>query len=125
MDVTPNFVARYGKGVGDTLTLQLSSAAQADAGFSASAGGPPLLGPRIRVRIVGVVRDPFYLEGPGDNGGVLLSNALFTRYRADIMGSTGGTFVNALIRLRGGQDAGAAFRGVAASRLGAGVHRWR
>lgn len=89
VDVTPNFVARYGKGVGDTLTLQLSSAAQANAGFSASACGPPLLGPRIRVRIVGVVRDPFYLEAPGDNGGVLLSNALFTRYRADIMGSTG------------------------------------
>jgi hypothetical protein len=110
VDVTPHFVARYGKGVGDTLTLQLSSPAQADAGFMASAGGPPLLGPRIRVRIVGVVRDPFYLETPGDHGGVLLSNALFTRYRANIMGSTGGTFVNALIRLRGGEEAIPAFR---------------
>ena len=110
VDVTPNFVAHYGKGVGDTLTLQLSSPAQADANFQVSAGGPPPLGPRIQVRIVGVVRDPFYLETPGDSGGVLLSNALFTRYRADIMGSTGRTFVNALIRLRGGEAAIPAFR---------------
>jgi MacB-like periplasmic core domain/FtsX-like permease family len=109
VNVTPHFAARYGKGVGDTLTLQLSSAAQADAGFQASAGEPPR-GPRIQVRIVGVVHDGFYMETPGDNGGVLLSNALFTRYRANIMGNAGGTFVNALIRLRGGEAAIPAFR---------------
>jgi hypothetical protein len=110
VDVSPHFVAAYGKGVGDTLTLELSSPSQTDAGFQASAGGPPPRGPRIRVRIVGVVRDPFYLEAPGDSGGVLLSNALFTRYRADIMGNSAGTFVNALIRLRGGEAAIPAFR---------------
>ena len=110
VDVSPHFVAVYGKGVGDTLTLELSSPSQTDAGFSASAGGSPPRGPRIRVRIVGVVRDPFYLEAPGDSGGVLLSNALFTRYRADIMGNSAGTFVNALIRLRGGEAAIPAFR---------------
>src|SRR3984957_2878505 len=110
VDVTPHFVAAYGKGVGDTLTLELSSPAQADAGFSASPGGPPPLGPRIQVRIVGVVHDPFFVEDPGDSGGVVMSNALFTRYRADIMGSHDSTFVNALIRLRGGQAAIPAFR---------------
>jgi FtsX-like permease family len=110
VDVTPLFVAHYGKGVGDTLSLRLSSPAQADAGFSVSPGGPPPAGPSIKVRIVGVVRDPFYLEDVGDTGGVLLSNAVFDRYRADIMGSTGQTFLNALIRLRGGEAAIPAFR---------------
>jgi len=107
--VTPHFVARYGKSVGDTLTLRLSTPAQADAGLDVTQGGEPL-GPRIRVRIVGVVRSPFYMDNIGDNGNVLLSNALFTRYRADILGSTGRTFVNALIRLRGGEAAIPAFR---------------
>ena len=111
VDVTPHFVAAYGKGIGDTLTLELSSPAQTDAGFQASAGGPPPLGPRIRVRIVGVVHDPFFIETPGDSGGVVLSNALFTRYRADIVGNTGRrTPLNALIRVRGGESAIPAFR---------------
>lgn len=110
VDVTPHFVAAFGKGIGDTLTLKLSSPAQADAGFSASPGGPAPLGPRIQVRVVGVIHDPFFMETPGDSGGVLASNALFTRYRADIMGSHDSTFVNALIRLRGGEAAIPAFR---------------
>jgi hypothetical protein len=101
-------VARYGKGIGDTLTVHLSSPAQADAGFDASSGQPA--GPRIKVRIVGVMRDPFFIESPGDNGGILLSNAVFTRYRADIMGTTNQEFVNALVRLKGGAAAIPAFR---------------
>jgi hypothetical protein len=107
--VSPHFVARYGKGVGDTLTLRLTSPAQADAHFRALGGEQPL-GPRIVVRIVGVARTPFYLDNIGDGGGVLLSNAVFARYRVDIMGNHAGTYVNALIRLRGGAAAIPAFR---------------
>jgi hypothetical protein len=109
VDVTPNFVARYGKGVGATLTLHLSTPGQADAGLDVTQGGEPL-GPRLLVRIVGVVRGTFYLDNVGDNGNVLLSNALFDRYRANILGNRGRTFVNALIRLRGGEAAIPAFR---------------
>ena len=108
VDVSPHFVAHYGKGIGDTLTLHLSSPAQADAGFDASTGQPE--GPRVKVRIVGVVHGPFALERPGDAGGILLSNAVFTHYRADIMGTTGQSFVNALVRLKGGAAQVPAFR---------------
>jgi hypothetical protein len=108
VDVSAHFVARYGKGVGDTLTLRLSSPAQADAGFDASTGRPA--GPGIKVRIVGVVRSPFWMDGLGDGGGILVSNAVFTRYQANIMGTRNQRFVNALVRLRGGAAQIPAFR---------------
>jgi hypothetical protein len=109
VNVSAHFVARSGKGVGDTLTVRLSSPAQADAGFDASSGRPA--GPAIKVRIVGVVRSPFWMDAPGDGGGIVLSNAVFTRYRANIMGTTSQQFVNALVRLRGGASQIPAFRG--------------
>lgn len=108
VDISPHFAAHYGKGIGDTLSLRLSSPAQADAGFDASSGQPE--GPRITVRIVGVMHDPFWQETPGDTGGILLSNAVFTHYRANIMGTTGQQFVNALVRLKGGAAEIPAFR---------------
>src|SRR5215470_3276728 len=39
--VTPKFVASYGKGVGDTLTLHLATPQQINAGYDGSTGSPP------------------------------------------------------------------------------------
>jgi hypothetical protein len=106
---SPHFLSGYGKSVGDTLTLLLPTPKQVDAGYDASTGGPPR-GPKITVRIVGVIRTPFLLDNIGDRGGVLPSPALFTHYRADIMGTSDQMFVNALVRLKGGAAEIPAFR---------------
>jgi hypothetical protein len=108
--VTPKFAATFGKHVGDSLTLELSSAQQADEGYDGSSGAPA--GPRIRVRITGVIRSTWAVsdDTPGSPGGIMTTPALFTRYRADMMGDSGQTYINALVRLRGGEAAIPAFR---------------
>ena len=50
------------------------------------------------------------VDGPGSKGGVLPSPALFDRYRANILGTNGQMYINALIRLKGGAAAIPAFR---------------
>ena len=107
--VTPQFQANYGKGVGDTLTLHLASPKQIDQAYDPSTGGPPR-GPRIRARIVGLIRGPWFVYGVGSKGAVLPSPALLTHYRANIMGTSGQTYINALARLKGGPAAIPAFR---------------
>ena len=108
--VTPKFAASSGKHVGDSLTLELSSVQQANEGYDGSTGPPR--GPRIRARITGVIRSPWGLDADtaGSPGGILSSPALFTRYRANMLGSTGQTYINALVRLKGGEAAIPAFR---------------
>jgi len=109
--VTPKFVASYGKSVGGMLTLHLASPQQADVGYDGTSGPPR--GPQIRARIVGVIRSPWgsvNVDGPGQSGSVLASPALFTRYRASIVGTTGQTHINGLVRLKGGAAAIPAFR---------------
>ncbi len=107
--VTPRFVASFGKGVGDTLTLHLPSPEQADEGYDSSVNGPPR-GPKIRARIVGVGRSFWGADNIGDKGSVLPSPALLARYRANIMGTTGQSYINAIVRLKGGTSAIPAFR---------------
>jgi MacB-like periplasmic core domain/FtsX-like permease family len=108
--VTPKFAATSGKAVGDTLTLELASPRQANQEYDGSTGPP--LGPKIRARIVGEGRSPWALDAdtPGSSGGVLTTPALFTRYRANMMGTKGQAYINALVRLKGGQSAIPAFR---------------
>jgi hypothetical protein len=108
--ITPKFAATSGKHVGDTLTLELASVRQANQEYDGSSGPP--LGPRIRTRIVGVGRTPWGLDAdtPGSPGGILTTPALFTRYRANMMGTNGQAYINALVRLKGGQAAIPAFR---------------
>jgi FtsX-like permease family len=101
--VTPSFAASTGQGVGDALTLDLASPHQVNTGYDGSTG--PARGPKIRARIVGVGRGPWgsvSVDSPGGMGGVLPSPALFARYRANIMGTNGQAYINALVRLRGG-----------------------
>ena len=116
--VTPRFTATSGKGVGDFLTLELPSVRQANRGYDGSTGPPR--GPRIRVRIVGEGRSPWALtaDTPGSPGGILSTPALFTRYRAEMFGTNGDAYINALIRLKGGEAAIPAFRAALAKVTG-------
>jgi hypothetical protein len=106
--VTPGFPAGYGKGVGDMLTLHLPTPQQAQ-GYDPSSGVPPG-GPRVRARIVGVVRSFWFSDTPGTQGAVIPSPALLSRYRPNLLGSHGTGYINALVRLKGGTAAIPAFR---------------
>ena len=108
--VTPKFAASYGKHVGDTLTLELASPQQANQEYDGTTGPPR--GPKVRVRIVGEGRSPWALDAdsPGSPGGILTTPALFTRYHTNMMGTNGQAYINALVRLKGGQSAIPAFR---------------
>jgi hypothetical protein len=109
--VTPEFAAKNGIGPGKMLTLHLATPRQNDANYDGSQGPPR--GPEVRVRVAGVIRSPWEsvdISGPGGDGGVLASPALFARYRANIMGTSGQHYINAVVRLRGGAAALPAFR---------------
>jgi hypothetical protein len=109
--VTPQFAADFGKGVGTTLTLHLASVQQTNHGYDGSTGPPR--GPVIRVRVVGVGRSLWgsvNVEGPGQKGSLLTTPALFTRYRANFVGTNGRAYFNALVRLKGGAAAIPGFR---------------
>jgi hypothetical protein len=109
--VTPQFAAHYHKGVGDALTMRLASVKQVNEGWDGSTGPP--LGPVIQARIVGVGRSVFgsaTVDGTGTTGGVEPSPALYATYKANIVGTNGQMYINALIRLKGGRAAIPAFR---------------
>ncbi len=108
---SPHFMAAYGLHVGDPLTIHLSSPEQAEAGFDASTG--KTLGPAVQVRIVGVMRSPFWLDEPGDTGDIMPTYAFVQKYRPDIIGNDPANtadYTNALIRLKGGEEAIPAFK---------------
>ena len=107
----PQFAAVFGKGVGSTLTLRLATPRQLTPDYDGSSEPPR--GPRIVAHVVGVGRSPLasvQVDGPGQKGGVLASPALFRLYRANIMGTSGQTYINAFVRLKGGEAAIPAFR---------------
>ncbi|MBO0809256.1 MAG: hypothetical protein J2P32_13250, partial [Actinobacteria bacterium] len=106
--VTPLFQRNFGKSAGSTLVLRLPAPAQSVAGYDGSAGPPR--GPAVRVRIVGVVRSSWFSDAVGDPGGVIPSPALLRRYHRDLMGTRGQAYLNALVRLRGGEAAIPRFR---------------
>jgi hypothetical protein len=109
--VSTAFVANFGEGVGDFVTLHLPAPAQSvQGGYDPSSNGPPR-GPVIRARIVGVIRSFWFSDQPGAPGGVFASPALFARYRVNFMGTAGdAAAINALVRLRGGETAIPAFK---------------
>jgi FtsX-like permease family len=104
--VTRRFVTSYGKGVGDTVTALLPTPEQAQ---SLAISGPPPSGPRLTIRIVGVVRSPWFSDGPTTRGTLVPSAAMVRLYRPNLVPDNGVWF-NALIRLRGGEDALPAFQ---------------
>jgi hypothetical protein len=107
--VTPEFVRRVGRGVGDTVTAHLPTPAQADASIGTSPAGRPA-GPTAALRIVGVVRSLWYGDDVGGAGGLFPSSGFFARYRANFLGAAGTVPLNAIVRLRGGEAALPAFR---------------
>ena len=108
--ITANFEGRYGKGVGDTVTIRLLTPEQIDEG-ALGVSIPEATGPRIETRIVGVVRSPWFGDDPAVDGGRLFpSVGLFTRHEANLLGNDGLIFSNALVRLEGGGAAIPAFR---------------
>jgi hypothetical protein len=111
--VSANFVHTYHKGVGDPLTIHLYTPRQVNASSAGEDVGAPL-GPRIPAHIVGVVRSPFASDQVGAPGGLVPTAALFTHYRANFVGTSAtarnSVFINALVRLRGGESALPKFR---------------
>ncbi|GIH39920.1 hypothetical protein Mco01_29200 [Microbispora corallina] len=115
--VTPLFREVSGKGVGERVTLRLTTPEQA-AATDRPGGGTRPGGPAIPARIVGVVRSSWFAESPGGAGGVIASPALLARYRADIVGPHDDIPFEGLARLKGGSAAIPAFRAHVAAATG-------
>jgi hypothetical protein len=116
--VTPEFARHTGRGVGDTVTLRLPTPAEAETGLAATDVRPT--GPRLRLRIVGVVRSAWYSDEVGGFGSLIPSPGLLAHYRANLLGPADQVPLNALVRLRGGERDIPALRAELA-RIGPGV----
>ncbi|MFC1403916.1 MULTISPECIES: FtsX-like permease family protein [Streptacidiphilus] len=107
--VSAHFPGAFHKGVGDYLTIRLFTPAQVDTYVTGADPGAPA-GPSIRARIVGVVRSPWYHDNVRDQGSVAVSAALYLNHRANFVGSTDQIYLNALVRLKGGEKTIPEFR---------------
>lgn len=107
--ISPGFEERYGKGVGDDIMLSLYTPEQVASADIAETTTEPL-GPKVPIRIVGVVRSPWFSGGihGQDDVAIQLSPGLFTLHRENLF-SDELHYVNALVRLRGGESALPAF----------------
>jgi hypothetical protein len=112
--VTANFPARSGKGVGDTLTLELYRPETVADAMSASQSGvapPEPDGPSVEATIVGVERSYWTSLVENDyatflpDGAVRHSPAFGERFSDELTGDPGVTapYTNAYVRLRGGE----------------------
>jgi hypothetical protein len=107
--VTRRFVAHFHKGLGDTVVLILATPEEI-ANQEGSGPNGAYTGPRVTVRIVGVgeASSAWGVDSPGDPGGLQPSPGLYTHYPENIVGPAGSpssNYVNALVRLRGGEAA--------------------
>ena len=104
--VTPSFAATFHRGVGSTVVLELPTARELAVGQGLGPGGS-LTGPRLRLRIVGVIRSPWFSDSADSEGSIIPSPYVVAHYRANTIGDTRAAesrdFVNALVRLRGGE----------------------
>lgn len=109
--VTSQVPDSYGLDVGDSLTLHLMTPQQADDPDFFFSGAAAPGGPQARARIVGVVRSPWFHDDLDSKGSIIPSAALVTHHRANFLGARESfAFVNALVRLDGGEAALPAFR---------------
>jgi len=108
--ITASFEGTFGKGVGDTVTIQLLAPEQVDESY-ASAEVPRPEGPEIETTIVGIIRSPWFSDSADEPGGTLVpSNGLFAQHAANLIGNTKVANINALVRLDGGAAAVPQFR---------------
>ncbi|MEO3861428.1 ABC transporter permease [Acrocarpospora sp. B8E8] len=109
----PRFMERYGKHVGDTITIILNRPQDVDLLLEAGETGSARIrarGPRVSARIVGVIRSPLFAD-PSDGEAVIIpSPGLFTRYRANLTGTRNLSFSSGLVRLEDGAAGVADFR---------------
>ena len=104
--ISEALAAQLHVGVGDHLDLLSSTPAQLQRLFLGGKPEPPA-GPRVRLRIVGIVRRPLDLSDVGASGGVLALTPAFNRAYVTRIGTYG-----SLVRIRtrnGAADAGPVF----------------
>jgi hypothetical protein len=105
--VTRGFVTRYGKSVGDSVVVVLSTPAELQAEEGSGPDGA-FTGPRLRIRIVGVVEAPWYSDQPEHVGGLFLSPGVVEHFTANTLGPPPNPHrtasLNALVRLRHGSS---------------------
>jgi ABC-type lipoprotein release transport system permease subunit len=111
--VTPKFITSYHKGVGDSVVLRLPTPKQVADGEATDHS--LLAGPRVRLHIVGIIRSPWLAVDTADAKGTLVPSAgLTATYRANLVGGgSGAEYINAVVRLRGGEASVASFRDAA------------
>ncbi|HWJ83659.1 MAG TPA: FtsX-like permease family protein [Nocardioides sp.] len=81
--VTPGFLSRYGDQVGDHLTLALPAPREVN---DDNVPADQLHGPRLDVRIVGVIRSAWNYDLPGRHGLLVVSPAVAATYPRNILG---------------------------------------
>jgi hypothetical protein len=108
--VSPDFVAHYGLGVGDAVTIRLYRPETVDALAGAESAPDEADGPVVEARIVGVVRSPWLSDQAGGTGGLQVSPGLYANYRENLVGAQNLVFINAMVRLHGGEAAIPAFK---------------
>ncbi|MEP7054662.1 MAG: ABC transporter permease [Actinomycetota bacterium] len=105
--VTEKFVRSYAKGVGDAVTA-LFPTPEAQGQIGPVAAGPAK-DTRVPMTIVGVVRSPWFSDGPQHPNGTLYPTAaLVAGYRPNLLGDD--VWLSALVRLKGGRPALPAFK---------------
>jgi ABC-type lipoprotein release transport system permease subunit len=105
--VSRKFVKHFHKRVGDTLVLHLPSPGELADGLDGTSD--KLIGPRLQMKIVGVVDSPWFSDSPNSLGIVVMSPGVVTRHPANTVGDPTNpqnpNTLNALVRLRGGEPA--------------------
>lgn len=101
------FMRKYHLQVGDSLTARMFTAQQLKA--HSSDKSPPdagiAKGPTQTLRIVGVLQIPWTFEvGGGSEAGMVTSYAFYDKYRTNLVNPGPFNYINALVRLRGGQS---------------------
>ena len=104
--VTPMFAAKFHRSVGATLMLQLPTPRELAAGQGSGPGGS-FTGPQVRLRVVGVIRTPWFHDTADADGSIIMSPFVAAHYPASTVGNIHNpqsfNYVNAFVRLRGGE----------------------
>jgi ABC-type lipoprotein release transport system permease subunit len=108
--ITAKFEDSFGKGVGDTVTFRLLTPEQADAVYLDGVEPTSADGPAVEATIVGVVRSGWFSEESADHPGMVVASAgLYAEYAPNLIGAQELGYINALVRLHGGEGAIPAF----------------